>query len=105
MRIGLVAPLLGDRLQAIVSFLATTYSRGPLNVNRRSLVLVPRQSIVVLLILLLRPVGCGIYYHQRTKHIEIDIHFVGDLIAAVQVRVLHVPSRYQYADIFTKELP
>ncbi|GKE86038.1 ribonuclease H-like domain-containing protein, partial [Tanacetum coccineum] len=43
--------------------------------------------------------------HQRTKHIEIDIHFVRDLVAAGEVRVLHVPSRYQYADIFTKGLP
>nr|GEU64064.1 ribonuclease H-like domain-containing protein [Tanacetum cinerariifolium] len=43
--------------------------------------------------------------HQRMKHIEIDIHFVRDLIAAGQVRVLHVPSRYQFADIFTKGLP
>ncbi|GJX04818.1 ribonuclease H-like domain-containing protein [Tanacetum coccineum] len=37
--------------------------------------------------------------HQRTKHIEIDIHFVRDLVAA------GVPSRYQYADVFTKGLP
>nr|GEV53585.1 ribonuclease H-like domain-containing protein [Tanacetum cinerariifolium] len=43
--------------------------------------------------------------HQRTKHIEIYIHFVRDLVAASQVRVFHVPSRYQYADIFTKGLP
>ncbi|GJT63330.1 ribonuclease H-like domain-containing protein [Tanacetum coccineum] len=43
--------------------------------------------------------------HQRTKHIEIDIHFVRDMVTASQVRVLHVPSRYQYADIFTKGLP
>ncbi|GJW38136.1 ribonuclease H-like domain-containing protein [Tanacetum coccineum] len=43
--------------------------------------------------------------HQRTKHIEIDIHFVRDYVASGQVRVLHVPSRYQYADIFTKGLP
>ncbi|GKF38896.1 ribonuclease H-like domain-containing protein, partial [Tanacetum coccineum] len=40
--------------------------------------------------------------HQRTKHIEIDIHFVR---ATGHIRVLHVPSRYQYADIFTKGLP
>ncbi|GKD30800.1 ribonuclease H-like domain-containing protein, partial [Tanacetum coccineum] len=40
-----------------------------------------------------------------TKHIEIDIHFVRDLVAAGQVRVLHVPSRYHFADIFTKGLP
>ncbi|GKC42873.1 ribonuclease H-like domain-containing protein [Tanacetum coccineum] len=43
--------------------------------------------------------------HQRTKHIEIDIHFVRDLVAAGEVRVLHVPSHYQFADIFTKGLP
>ncbi|GKB85445.1 ribonuclease H-like domain-containing protein [Tanacetum coccineum] len=43
--------------------------------------------------------------NARTKHIEIDIHFVRDLVAAGQVRVLHVPSHYQYVDIFTKGLP
>nr|GEV36204.1 ribonuclease H-like domain-containing protein [Tanacetum cinerariifolium]GEV36375.1 ribonuclease H-like domain-containing protein [Tanacetum cinerariifolium] len=43
--------------------------------------------------------------HQRTKQIEIDIHFVRDIVTAGQVRVLHVPSRYQYNDIFTKGLP
>jgi hypothetical protein len=43
--------------------------------------------------------------HQRTKHIEIDIHFVREKVARGQVRVLHVPSRYQIADIFTKGLP
>ncbi|GKG02825.1 ribonuclease H-like domain-containing protein [Tanacetum coccineum] len=32
--------------------------------------------------------------HQRTKHIEIDIYFVRDMVTAGQVRVLHVPSRY-----------
>nr|GEZ93228.1 ribonuclease H-like domain-containing protein [Tanacetum cinerariifolium] len=41
----------------------------------------------------------------RTKHIEIDIHFVRDLVSSGQVRVLHVPSRFQYADIFTNGLP
>ncbi|GJT55447.1 ribonuclease H-like domain-containing protein [Tanacetum coccineum] len=43
--------------------------------------------------------------HQRTKHIEIDIHFVRDKVATGHIRVLHVPSRYQYADIFTNGLP
>ncbi|GJX20665.1 ribonuclease H-like domain-containing protein [Tanacetum coccineum] len=42
--------------------------------------------------------------HQRTKHIEIDIYFVRDMVTAGHVRVLHVPSRFQYADIFTKGL-
>ncbi|XP_021991742.1 uncharacterized mitochondrial protein AtMg00810-like [Helianthus annuus] len=43
--------------------------------------------------------------HQRTKHIELDIHFVREKVQQGQVRVLHVPSRYQIADIFTKGLP
>ncbi|GKD35853.1 ribonuclease H-like domain-containing protein, partial [Tanacetum coccineum] len=38
--------------------------------------------------------SCNLAQHQRTKHIEIDIHFVWDLVATSQVRVLHVPSRY-----------
>ncbi|GKE01354.1 ribonuclease H-like domain-containing protein [Tanacetum coccineum] len=40
--------------------------------------------------------------HQLMKHIEIDIHFVRDMVTDGEVRVLHVPSSYQYADIFTK---
>nr|GEV29846.1 ribonuclease H-like domain-containing protein [Tanacetum cinerariifolium] len=31
---------------------------------------------------------------QRTKHIEIDIHFVGYMVKAGHVRVLHVSSRF-----------
>ncbi|GKE58730.1 ribonuclease H-like domain-containing protein [Tanacetum coccineum] len=42
--------------------------------------------------------------HQHMKHIEMDIHFVHDLITAGEVRVLHVPSRYHFADIFTNRL-
>ncbi|GJV46108.1 ribonuclease H-like domain-containing protein, partial [Tanacetum coccineum] len=45
--------------------------------------------------------SCNLVQHQRMKHIEIDIQFVRDLVAAGQVRVLHV----QFADIFTKGLP
>jgi hypothetical protein len=43
--------------------------------------------------------------HQRTKHVEIDLHFVRDRVALGEVRVLHVPTTSQYADIFTKGLP
>jgi hypothetical protein len=42
--------------------------------------------------------------HRRTKHIEIDIHFVREKVALGEVRVLHVPSTAQFADIFTKGL-
>nr|GEV69700.1 ribonuclease H-like domain-containing protein [Tanacetum cinerariifolium] len=43
--------------------------------------------------------------YQQTKHIQIDIHFVHDMVKAGHVRVLYVPSRFQYANIFTKGLP
>nr|GEV14366.1 ribonuclease H-like domain-containing protein [Tanacetum cinerariifolium] len=42
--------------------------------------------------------SCNPVQHRRTKHIKIDIHFVRDMVAAGQVRVLHVPSRYQFVD-------
>jgi hypothetical protein len=42
--------------------------------------------------------------HQRTKHVEIDLHFVRDRVAIADVRVLHVPTTSQFADIFTKGL-
>lgn len=43
--------------------------------------------------------------HQRTKYIEMDIHFVREKVARGEVQVRHVPSRCQIGDIFTKGLP
>nr|CAE04695.1 OSJNBb0015D13.14 [Oryza sativa Japonica Group] len=43
-------------------------------------------------------------HHRRTKHIEIDIHFVREKVALRQVHVLHVPSSHQFTDIMTKGL-
>jgi hypothetical protein len=42
--------------------------------------------------------------HQRTKHVEFDLHFVREKVAIGQVRVLHIPTTSQFADIFTKGL-
>jgi hypothetical protein len=44
-------------------------------------------------------------HHRRTKHIEIDIHFVREKVVLGQVCVLHVPLADQFADIMTKGLP
>jgi uncharacterized protein YbaR (Trm112 family) len=43
--------------------------------------------------------------HQHTKHVEINLHFVRERVALGDVRVLHVPTTFQFADIFTKGLP
>jgi hypothetical protein len=44
-------------------------------------------------------------HHKRTKHVELDIHFVRERTALGQLRVLHVPTKLQFADIMTKGLP
>uniref|UniRef100_A0ACD5ZU54 Uncharacterized protein n=1 Tax=Avena sativa TaxID=4498 RepID=A0ACD5ZU54_AVESA len=44
-------------------------------------------------------------HHRRTKHIELDIHFVREKVALGHLRVLHVPTSQQYADVMTKGLP
>jgi hypothetical protein len=41
-------------------------------------------------------------HHQRTKHIKTDLHFVRGQVALGHVKVLHVPTGSQYANIFTK---
>jgi histone deacetylase 1/2 len=43
-------------------------------------------------------------HHRRTKHIELDIHFVREKVALSHVRVLYVPISQQFADIMTKGL-
>ncbi|XP_044318719.1 uncharacterized protein [Triticum aestivum] len=44
-------------------------------------------------------------HHRRTKHNELDIHFVREKVVLGQMRVLHVPTAQQFADIMTKGLP
>ena len=43
--------------------------------------------------------------HQCTKNIKIDLHFVCKRVVVGDLRVLHVPTSSQYADIFIKGLP
>ncbi|GJZ67929.1 uncharacterized mitochondrial protein-like protein [Tanacetum coccineum] len=43
--------------------------------------------------------------HKRVKHIDLDYHFVRQLVASGKLHTRFVPSKLQVADIFTKSLP
>jgi hypothetical protein len=43
-------------------------------------------------------------YHARTKHIEVHYDFIGEKVLAKEIDLIHVSTKDQVADIFTKAL-
>jgi hypothetical protein len=43
-------------------------------------------------------------FHARTKHVEVDYHFVRNRVAKKEIQVRFISSKDQLADVLTKPL-
>ncbi|MDV3143398.1 MAG: Ty1/Copia family ribonuclease HI, partial [Sweet potato little leaf phytoplasma] len=43
-------------------------------------------------------------FHGRTKHVEIDFHFVREKVVSNDLQLRFVPTQQQPADLFTKPM-
>jgi hypothetical protein len=46
----------------------------------------------------------NLVYHARTKHIEVHYHFIREKVLAKKIDLIHVSTKDQVVNIFTKVL-
>lgn len=43
-------------------------------------------------------------FYARTKHVEVDVHFVREMVLSKELKIKYVSTEDQVADVFTKAL-
>ncbi|RVW60800.1 Retrovirus-related Pol polyprotein from transposon TNT 1-94 [Vitis vinifera] len=96
MQIGLAHPQIDVPLQGTVFLLETSSSELRFGKDEQMKLICDNQAAL--------HIASNPVFHERTKHIEVDCHFIREKIASGCVATSFVNSNDQLADIFTKSL-
>jgi hypothetical protein len=49
-----------------------------------------------------RYIALNLFFHEQTKHVEVNCHFIQEKVQSKEIKTLYVKSRDKLVDMFTK---